>query len=213
MNAPGKWVHGLGGYLYDIYKMATCQMINPHSYLKYLTIDRARRDTNGRTFVETGTFLGGTAYRCSKVFERVYTIELDTELARRARQNLAGCQNVEVIQGDAMVELEKVFAARPVERAVVFLDGHFSGEMTAKGDIEEPAILELQVLEKHRNQISAIVIDDFRNFGEEPGHPPKWELLRAIDCHLPRADFNVQIQNDQVIITRRRLLSSPVQVP
>lgn len=204
MNAPGKILHGFGGYLHDIWKMATCRMLNPHSYVKFLTLDRARQATGGRTFIETGTYLGGTAYRCAKVFERVYTIELDPDLARRAQENLAGCPNIEVIQGDATVELEKVLAAKPVERAVIFLDGHFSGGNTAKGDIEEPAIFELQMLERYRDRISAIVIDDFRNFGEEPGHPPKWELLRAIDRHFPRADFNVQIQNDQVIVTRKR---------
>jgi hypothetical protein len=183
--------------------MATCRLVNPHSYVKFLTINRARQATKGHAFIETGTYLGGTAYRCARVFDRVYTIELDAELVRHARHNLAGCSNVDVIEGDATVELEKIFATKPVERAVIFLDGHFSGGNTAKGDVEEPAILELQVLQRHRDRVSAIVIDDFRNFGEQPGHPPKWALLRAIDRNFPNADFNVQIQNDQVIATRK----------
>lgn len=211
MNAPGKFFHGLGGYLHDLYQMATCQLNNPHSYLKFMAINQARKATRSVSFVETGTYLGGTAYRCAKVFQKVWTIELDPELARRAGQNLKSLPNVELIQGDAIVELAKIFANRQIRQAIVFLDGHFSGGDTASGTVEEPAIQELEILGRYRDKINGIIIDDFRNFGEEPGHPPKWELLRAIEKHFPRAEFAVRIQNDQVIILRR-IVASAAQI-
>jgi len=196
-------MHGMGGWITDMYLMSTCRLKNPHSYLKFLAIDQARKTTGSTTFVETGTYLGGTAHRCSKVFESVYTIELSETLAERAKKNLAGARNVEVIQGDAVVELDRLLESRPIDRATVFLDGHFSGGDTSCGTVAEPAIQELAILARHRDRINAVIIDDFRNFGVEPGHPPKSRLIQAIEAHFPETDFTLQVQNDQVIVTRR----------
>jgi hypothetical protein len=207
MKAPGKMFSGAAGFVADLYLLATCRLQNPHSYLKFLAINQARRATRSATFIETGTYLGGTAYRCSKVFDTVYTIELSPELAQQARRNLQACRNVEVIQGDAAVELDNVLRTRAVERATVFLDGHFSGGNTAHGAIAEPAIQELEILARHRDRINAIVIDDFRNFGVEPGHPPKSQMLRALETHFPETDFTIRVQNDQVIVTRKQCTS------
>jgi len=204
MNAPGKMLSSAAGLVADVYLMATCRMRNPHSYLKFLTINQARRVTRSTTFIETGTYLGGTAYRCSKVFDTVFTIELSADLARQAAHNLARCRNVEVIQGDATVEIENLLRTRPIERTVVFLDGHFSGGDTACGGVAEPAIQELEILARFRDRINAIIIDDFRNFGVEPGHPPKSQMLFALETHFPETDFSIRIQNDQVIVTRKR---------
>jgi hypothetical protein len=203
MKAPNKPLSGLAGYLHDIYLLATCRMVNPHSYLKFLTIKRAFQKTHSTTLIETGTYLGGTAYRCAKIFKKVYTIELDPVLVQKARINLAGCSNVEVIHGDAVEQLGKLFNAGSIERAVVFLDGHYSGGDTAHGEIAEPALEELKILGQNRNRINAVIIDDFRNFGMEPGHPPKSELFRSLEKFLPEAEFTLQIQNDQVMATRR----------
>ena len=207
MNAPGKVFSGAVGFVADLYLLATCRLQNPHSYLKFLAINEARRATRSATFIETGTYLGATAYRCSKVFDAVYTIELSPELAQQARRNLAACRNVEVIEGDAAVELQNVLQTRGVERAIVFLDGHFSGGTTAHGTVAEPALQELEILSRHRERINAIVIDDFRNFGVESGHPAKSQVLRALETHFPETDFTIRVQNDQVIVTRKQCMS------
>jgi len=206
MNSPNKPFSGLAGYLHDLYLLATCKLINPHSYLKFLTIKRACQATRSTTFIETGTYLGGTAYRCSKLFQKVYTIELDSLLAEKARLNLKSCANTEVIQGDAVMQLDRLFRGGSIHRAVVFLDGHFSGGNTAHGEVAEPAIEELRILSKNRIAVNAIIIDDFRNFGVEPGHPPKSQLIRAIEDLFPAPEFALHIQNDQVIV--RRILRS-----
>lgn len=203
MRAPGAILSGIGGFATDVYRMATCQLTNPHSYLKFLTINRVRKETGSTTAIETGTYLGGTAYRCSKVFEKVYTIELDAALANEAKRNLKRCANVEVIEGDAVVALEKLFREHDFDRATIFLDGHFSGNGTACGILSEPAVAELEVLGRYIGRISGIVIDDFRTFGVESGAPTKSQLLEAVERQFPSTQFGVQIQNDMVILMRR----------
>jgi hypothetical protein len=203
MNAPKKRLSGLAGYLQDIYLLSTCKMVNPHSFLKFVTIKHVCRLTQSLTFIETGTYLGGTAYRCAKIFKSVYTIELDPLLVQKAASNLAGCSNVKVIHGEAVAQLGLLFDTGSIDRAVVFLDGHFSGGDTAHGEIAEPALQELQILSANRNRVNAIIIDDFRNFGVEPGHPKKSELFRSIETGFPQTEFTLQVQNDQVILTRK----------
>lgn len=207
MNAPNQKLRALAGYLVDVYRLATCTLANPHSYMKFLMIDRVRRATGSKTFVETGTYLGGTAFRCSRVFERVYTIELDAAIAAKARRNLSSRSNVRLIEGDAVPELRTLLERGDVDNAVVFLDGHFSGGETALGDAPEPAVDAVELLGRHRDRIAAVIVDDFRTFGVEAGTPPKSQLIASIEKHLPHPEFTLAIQNDQVIVRRQRAVA------
>jgi hypothetical protein len=132
----------------------------------------------------------------------VFTIEIDQALADAARAFLASRSNVEVICGDAVTELPRLFACHEVGSAIVFLDGHFSGVGTGCGEMPEPAIEELRALRVHSSAIGAIVVDDFRSFGQEPNFPKKSELIRFAEEGFP--DFVISIQNDQLSLVRRR---------
>jgi Protein-L-isoaspartate carboxylmethyltransferase len=200
MNKPSRRWQALGGYLIDIYRLARCRMMNPHSYLKFLHINVLRQRCGANVLIETGTYLGVTAARCAKVFDTVITIELNETLARQAVRFLAPHRNVKVICGDAVRELPGVFENHEIDRAVVFLDGHYSGIATSCGSVPEPAIQELAILRPYANKIGAILIDDFRSFGEEAGFPKKSELIKAIEDLFP--DFTIAVQYDQVAVVR-----------
>ncbi len=101
-----------------------------------------------------------------------------------------------------MTLLPGVFSEEKLSDAVVFLDGHFSGGITARGSIPEPVLFELDILAQHQHRICGIVIDDFRLFGVEPGFPKKSELILAIERLFPRPHFDFKIHADQVIIER-----------
>jgi hypothetical protein len=207
MNQPHRIFSAAGGYVSDIVSLARGVPINLHSYLKYLTLRSLGRSTGARTLVETGTFLGVTAARCAHCFSQVVTIELDVELARKATRYLSGLPNVEVLQGDAVELLPLIFSDRKYEAAVVFLDGHFSGGVTAHGNVAEPAIPELEILARHSDMIRGIVIDDFRLFGSEPGFPKKSELILAIEKFFPPPWFDFAVHADQVILRRTRAIA------
>ncbi len=202
MNKPGAFLQALGGHLLDLYRLVTFDVRNPHSLSKLRNIDALRRKTGARTFVETGTYLGVTAARCARLFEKVVTIELDPELTRKAKQYLGRFPNVEVIEGDGLAVLPEVLARGDVRDVLVFLDGHFSGGVTARGDIPEPAVLEVDVLARFRDRIRAIVVDDFRCFGVEDGFPSKAELLASLERHFG-AEFDITVHLDQVLCARR----------
>ena len=137
------------------------------------------------------------------MFDNVKTIELDEKLFSEASEFLKPHSNVEAIQGDGLVEIARIFEGAEINNAVVFLDGHFSGGVTAMGDLAEPAVEELAVLSKHRERIAGIVIDDFREFGLQNGWPMKWEIIRSAEELFGNHGYEVTVFLDQIVITRR----------
>ena len=196
------------GYAVDLCRLARAHPLNPHGYMKYLTLRALAKRTGARCLVETGTFLGVTASRCAACFERVVTIELDATLAGRAKARLLRHRNVTVLQGDAVALLPSVFEQHGCHDAVIFLDGHFSGGITARGPVVEPAILELEILSRYADRVHGIVIDDFRLFGVEPGFPRKSELTVAAETWFPFPDFALAVHFDQMIIERRAAVAA-----
>lgn len=202
MNNPSRRWQAFGGYLADLWRLARGELTNPHSYLKFIHLNALRRKCGADVIVETGTYRGVTAARCARVFKKVYTIELDPDLAREATRFLAPRRNVEVICGDAVNELSTVFESRDVASAVVFLDGHYSGGVTATTDIPEPALEELNLLLRYKAQVGAILIDDFRSFGLEKDFPSKAQLVETAEKLYP--EFSLSIQYDQLALVRKR---------
>ncbi len=202
MNKQGAFLQALGGQLVDLYRLVTFKISVPHSVSKLRNINSLRKKTGARIMIETGTYLGVTAMRCARFFEKVYTIELDHELAKRAAEWLGSRRNVEVIQGDALQMLPRVLARSDVDDVLIFLDGHFSGGITAHGDHAEPAVLEVDALVPFKHKIRAVIVDDWRCFGWDAGWPKKSELIASIERCFGN-DFETMIHLDQVLIARR----------
>ena len=199
MNKPSRRWQAIGGYIIDIYRFAQARLENPHSYLKFLRLKRIQEDTGARVLIETGTYLGVTSYRCSFIYEKVFTIELSNELALAARKFLARRSHVHVICGDGVVELPSVFKENSFDRAVVFLDGHYSGGITAAGAVLEPVVEELHALKPFVDRIEAIVIDDFRTFAIS-SPPSKSKVLST--CEQLFDGFELSVKMDQITLVR-----------
>lgn len=198
MNRPGAHLQALAGHVIDLYRMASFQVTNPYSYSKYRSIKALARRTGGRIFIEAGTYRGVTAARCARIFERVYTVELDKKLAYESAEYLQKWRNVEAIQGDALVMLPAILERPDVDDVILFLDGHFSSGDTALGDFSEPAVEEISQLGTHKSKIRGMIVDDFRGFGTFEGWPTKSALLHALEEHFPSFDISVHL--DQVIV-------------
>lgn len=200
MNKPDQKFQAFTGHCIDLYRIASFNFKNPHSYTKFRQIKSIQEKTNSTVLIETGTYRGVTTKRCSYIFERIYTIELDEKLATEAATYLANKKNVEVIQGDALEVLPKILESDGLNNVLVFLDGHFSGGETACGNLPEPAVEELRIISKYKDKIKGVVIDDFRLFGTEHGFPKKSDLLKSAEGYFDDYDINVHL--DQLIISQ-----------
>jgi hypothetical protein len=129
------------------------------------------RDTFGdrrtRIFVETGSYQGDGIIAASLVnFEEIHSIELSPKYFQFCKKRFASAPHVHVWQGDSGVVLEEVI--RNIHEPITFwLDAHFSGNDTAKGETNNPILRELEIIKNHPIKSHVIFIDDVRLFGTE----------------------------------------------
>lgn len=207
MNKQGAMIQAWGGHLVDLWRLARFDVRNPHSYSKTRQIRSLAKRTGAKMFIETGTFLGNTTRRCAGAFEKIITIELDDALFAKAQAFLRPFRHIECVKGDASKVLPTVLARDDVNDALVFLDGHFSGHTTAHGDVAEPACEEIETLGRYKDKVTAIIVDDFRWFGQGVW-PKRSTLLASVEDHLgPDFDFTVHL--DQLLVWRRSRVNQP----
>ena len=115
-------------------------------------------------FVETGTYLGNTTAAASRYFREVHTIELDEKLNKKARERFRNTGNVTCHQGNSP-DVLRTLAQTIDEPALFYLDAHWSGGVTAHGEVEVPLLEELEII-RPRLHDDFIVIDDARLIGK-----------------------------------------------
>lgn len=145
-----------------------------------------------KTFVETGTFLGGTTANAAEIFDTVHTIELSTDMYKKAADYLKNYSNVHRHLGDSGTVFKSLLQKLP-QPILFWLDGHYSGNImghdTAIGDETSAILKELRVIKQLELIESIIMIDDIRLFDKSlkhiedkviGGYPTFNELLEAI---------------------------------
>lgn len=174
--------------------------IPPPAHLKKeLMKDYAKR-YNATHFVETGTFMGDTTNEMKDFFEKVDSIELDVKLSERAKNRFMKNPNVRIWQGDSGEVINQVLHLMPKSTIGFFyLDGHFSGGITAKADINTPIAKEIDAIYHHSAQ-HVIFIDDARLFfNDEQDYPQYESLTKQVKNYNSLAQIKVEL--DMIIIT------------
>jgi hypothetical protein len=153
------------------------------------------------TLVETGTFLGDTPWALRNVFEEIHTVELSPILAGLAKERFKRLARIHVHQGDSTKVLPSLL--KQLSRPTLFwLDGHFSGGITAQGELNTPICAEVEIIARQCDVRFVMLIDDARCFGLEPGYPTLNNFQEQISILLPEAVFTVE--NDMIAIVPAR---------
>jgi hypothetical protein len=158
-----------------------------------------RTECNRRIFVETGTYRGDMIDALINHFDLIYSIELDKNLHNQARFRFRRYPHVVLIHGDSGLEMESL-VNRINEPALFWLDGHYSGGVTAEGVSATPIFNELHHILKDTINGHVVIIDDARHFGVNKGYP-SIDQLRAFVLSKRNADFSVQ--DDMIRISLR----------
>ena len=133
-------------------------------------------------WVETGTYLGQTSRKLSKFARTLKTIEPDSNLFNFSSNRLRRFKKIQVLFGKSENILEKCL--EDASGSICFwLDGHFSGDVTYKGDLETPILTELEVIKRNVRKFSSIVIfiDDVREFVNSNGRVTYPGLITLVD--------------------------------
>ena len=149
------------------------------------------RNAGVRVLVETGTLFGDTLYALRNDFDRLISIELDESLYKAAVRRFRPLKNIENLHGDSGERIQEVLANLK-ERAVFWLDGHFSGGITATADEETPVNRELDAILRHPIRDHIVLIDDARCFGRDPDYPTIEQLRDFLQRKSPRSQMTIE---------------------
>ncbi len=142
----------------------------PHIAKRKIVRDYAAR-FDLHVFVETGTYLGEMVQAVSDLFEKIYSIELDERLYRNAQKRFSAAKHIVILHGDSGQVIPQVL--REISQPCLFwLDGHYSGGITARGALATPVLQELASIFAHPlAKRHVILIDDAGCFTEEDEYP------------------------------------------
>lgn len=167
----------------------------PHLIKQKMILD-AMRQYKPRIMVETGTLLGDMVEAMKHRFDRIYSIEISPELAHKAQQRFARDAHVEIIENDSAIALREL-VPKLGEPALFWLDGHYSGGTTGKGEKETPIMEELETI-LSSDIAHVILVDDARCFGTEKDYPSLSGLETFVRSRRP--DAQIFIKHDCIHI-------------
>jgi hypothetical protein len=163
-------------------------------------------------WVETGTLVGDTAKYLSKVAKFVYTIEPSEKYYNLSVKNLTNYENVKIYNDTSENKLDDILEIiKPNFNVCFWLDGHWSGGDTFKGETDTPILSELDTIEKYLNKFSKlnILIDDFRIFdiGNNVETYPSKEVLIE---YAAKNNLKWRITRDIFILSKEGIVENNI---
>lgn len=173
---------------------------SPH-IVKQRTLQTYAKRFGLKILVETGTYYGDMIEAMKEVFDRIYSIELSKDLYEKARMRFKGTHKIELIHGDSGTEIQRI--VDNINQPTLFwLDGHYSGGETARGEKDTPIFDELRHILNASDRGHVIIVDDARCFGTDPAYPSIEELSGFIMSRKPTLE--IAVQDDSIRITPRQ---------
>lgn len=160
----------------------------PH-IVKQRTIAEYARTFRLTTLVETGTYYGEMIAAMMARFRRIYSIELDPELAARANQRFRNCSHVEIIHGDSQTVVPWLLQQLD-ERCLWWLDAGYCGWSGAVGNSARLGS-EFSAILSDRIHDHVILMDDADGIKDEQGSPILPQVLASIKTTYPKREVSV----------------------
>jgi hypothetical protein len=175
--------------------------VPPPHIVKQLAVKKYAAAFGLRVLVETGTYHGEMVEAMYKVFDRLYSIEIDQGLYEEALDVFAPFPHIRIIKGDSGEVLPSILSE--VKQPCLFwLDGHYSGPETGKGPLDTPITKELQHIFLHPVRDHVMLIDDARDFTGKGDYPSLDRLREFVRGFRP--DWLFEVRDDIIRIYPRR---------
>ena len=169
----------------------------PPHIIKQRAIAEYQSKYGNRVLVETGTYLGDMVEAQKNLFSTIFSIELSSRLYKQALKRFKGDGRIRLLQGDSGKRLNEIVSELK-EPALFWLDGHYSGGITALGDKECPVPEELEAIFKSPlNHV--ILVDDARLFNGANSYPDIDQLKECISRN--NKSYQIEIKDDIIRLT------------
>lgn len=174
-----------------------CPIPPPHA-AKQRIIEKYAKLYSCEVFIETGTYLGDTIFSQKSNFKKLISIELAEKLYKAAVRRFKKYPHIEILFGNSGELLYKIMP-RINSRALLWLDGHYSGGITAKGKTESPVYNELDAIFSNNKSRHIILIDDARLFIGQRDYPTFSGLEAFVKSK--NAKYSIKTESDIIIIS------------
>lgn len=177
------------------WKKQGCPIPPPHAVKEALVLEYKNKHQIN-ILVETGTYLGDMVWAQRQEFEQIYSIELSKELASDATRRFKKYSHITIIQGDSGKVMPKLIPEIQ-DRAIFWLDAHYAGGTTARGDKDCPAVEEIKAIMASDIE-HILIVDDARYFIGERDYPTiEWLAAYTLGSFPNRTIHRI---NDCVVI-------------
>lgn len=161
----------------------------PHP-IKQQNILEYKNNFGLNVLVETGTFQGEMVEAQRRNFKKIYSIELSNDFYKNAVEKFRRFDHIQIIEGDSSIKLKEV-TKQINEPALFWLDGHYSGGNTAKGELNCPIYGELDTIFSTSFD-HVLVIDDAKDFNGTQDYPTIEALNNYVVAKRPHYKMNVK---------------------
>ncbi len=172
--------------------------VPPPHIIKINAINKYAIKNNTEILIETGTHHGLTVWTLRKKFKKIYSIELNEKLFTKVKEKFADFNHITIIQGDSGEKLEEVLKKLD-KKALFWLDGHYSGGITSKGELETPIKKELEMIFNHHIKDHLLLIDDARLFDGTKDYPTINEIENILKKNTNR--YLMEVKDDIIRIS------------
>lgn len=163
----------------------------PPPFIKQKIVKTYAKRFSTDVLIETGTFHGGMVIATRKLFKKIYSIELSETYYKIAKRNCAKYRNISLFHGDSSKILPNILSNVKIP-CLFWLDAHYIGEDTTRGNTDTPILRELHHILKTSTLNHVILIDDAQDFVGEKDYPTIEEVKELILSHYPDWTFLVK---------------------
>lgn len=167
----------------------------PHA-IKQDMISKYREKHGIKTLVESGTYHGEMVWAQQNNFDRIYSIELNKDLAQYNKKRFKKKSHIKIIPGDSG-KILPTFIKELNDKTLFWLDGHYSGGDAVRGDKDTPIIDEVKAI-LTSNIEHVLLISDAHSFTGERDYPTQEGLSAFIRKSCP--DSDIHIENDCIVV-------------
>lgn len=175
-------------------------VIKPPHFIKAKIVKAYAKLFSIDILIETGTYIGRMLYATRKVFKKIYSIELDETLYKTVKQRFSKYNHISLYQGDSAEVLLKILL-KINQPCLFWLDAHYTGGRSARGNIDTPIMQELQIILKNLNPNNVILIDDAHLFTGKNDYPTINEVKKLIFSYYP--DWTFRVKDDIIRIYKK----------
>jgi hypothetical protein len=155
---------------------------SPH-LLKQRTVREYGEKDGLRILIETGTYYGEMISAVRNSFDRVYSVEKDPALARRAARIFARDPKIQILEGDSQRVLPALLKSL-AQPALFWLDAGYYGWAGVESDKRRLSV-ELESILRHPVKGHVILMDDAHSLDGTNGALTVAELKSRIDSEFP----------------------------